>query len=107
MRRHAIFLIAALLLSAGDAMAGLFSSPDSYQACVLDTLPGARNDIIAVEQVMQCRTEFPGYTAPPENPSSGFGPSTRSQCVLDYAESTPSRYAATQIREACYFLFRN
>jgi hypothetical protein len=71
---------------------------------VLDTLPGAPNDTIAVERVMQCRKDFPAYT-PPENPSALFGPATRSECVLDYADSTPSNYAAVQIREACYFLF--
>ncbi|QFY43624.1 hypothetical protein F6R98_14160 [Candidatus Methylospira mobilis] len=107
MRQHAVFLIAALLLRAGNAGAGLFSSPDSYQSCVLDTLPGALNDTVAVERVMQCRKEFPGYTAPPENPATWFGPTTRSECVLHYAASTPSSFAAIQIREACYFLFGN
>jgi hypothetical protein len=105
MRNHAIFLIAAVFAATGSASVGLFSSPDSYQTCVLDILPGAPNDTVAVERVMQCRKEFPGYTQPAENPATLFGPATRSECILDYADSTPSNYAAVQIREACYFLF--
>jgi hypothetical protein len=107
MRDHAVFLITVLCAVAGNVSAGLFSSPDSYQTCVLDALPGALNDTVAVERVMQCRKDFPGYAQPPENPATLFGPATRSECVLNYAESTPSNYAATQIREACYFLFRD
>lgn len=98
--------MALSFLPADDAAAGLFSSPDSYQACVLDTLPDSPNDTVAVERVVQCRKEFPGYTSP-ESRFTLFGPATRSECVLDYAESTPSNFAATQIREACYFLFEN
>lgn len=99
--------VLGLFFLAGDATAGLFSAPDNYQTCVLDTLPHAPNDTVAVESVMQCRKDFPGYSPPAENPSTLFGPATRSECVLHYAESTPSNYAALQIREACYFLFKD
>lgn len=100
-----VLFMAAALSYADPSEAGIFFGPDNYSECILDRVEGVQNDLVAISETTQCRREFPDYL-PPEGASSFFfGPDTAAECVAEYAASTPSGYAANQIREACFQLY--
>ncbi len=105
---HRLSAVPLILLCLSDpAAAGLFSDPDNYHECLLEELEGAQNDVAAIQATLQCREEFPSLAMPEEKRSSFlFGPDTFSECVQSYAGSTPSQYAAPQLRQACFVLYR-
>jgi len=104
---HCLLAASTILLSLSEpAAAGLFSSPENYHECLLEELEDAQNDIAAIQATLQCREEFPSPAMPDDKRSSFlFGPDTFSECVQSYAGSTPSQYAATQLRQACFVLY--
>ena len=96
----ALLLIFLLLL---NASAGMFGS-SNYWECILDEMPGVKNDPAAIEVVRKCRKEFPSSTKV-EKKSPLFGVKTAGECVLEYAKDVSSPRGAKLVRAACYRLY--
>ena len=100
----AVCAAGGLLLVPLTTHAGLFG-PDNVAECVLSRMPGAANDIVAMEIWSQCYKEFRGST--PAEKQRGIFASFNSggECTLKKAKDTPSPWAANLIRAQCYVLY--
>lgn len=76
----------------------------NYWECILDAMPGAKNDLVAAEIIRACAESFPHDEGVVEN-ASLFGIRTAGECVLEYGDEVSSPIAAQQIRTACYRLY--
>jgi len=101
--RTALGLMATLCL-AGNASGGVFG-PSNLRECLLDKLPGAKNDTVANEISRQCVKEYGPY-APAEKKQGFFARYTSgSECTIDKASNTASLLAARIIQANCYALY--
>jgi len=102
--KHIKYLTALMvLLLSISAFAGLFG-PSNYWECILEEMPGVKNDIAAIEVIRKCRKEFP-TTAKVKKKSPIIGIKTAGECVLEYAKDVSSPGGAKWIRAACYRLY--
>lgn len=94
-----------LSLLGAPVMAGAaWMGPANYWECILDAMPGAKNDLVAAEITRACAEGFPHDVEVEEN-ASLFGIRTAGECVLEYGDEVSSPVAAQQIRTACYRLY--
>lgn len=102
--KHIKYLTAlVVLLLPISAFAGLFG-PSNYWECILEEMPGVKNDPSAIEVIRKCRKEFP-TTSEVEKKSPIIGIKTSGECVLEYAKDVSSPRGAKLIRAACYRLY--
>ena len=90
-----------------NASAGMFG-PSNYWECILDEMPGVKNDTVAIAIVRKCQKKFPSTanrTIETKKKSLLFGPKTFNECVIKYAENVTSPTGSTVIRRACYVLY--
>ncbi len=92
-----------ILLIPLNAFAGMFG-PSNFWECILDEMPGVKNDTVATAIVIKCRKKFPNTTEF-EKKSSVFAPKTANECVIKYAENVSSPKAGGLIKGACYRLY--
>jgi len=96
-----------LFLIPFNAYAGMFG-PSNFWECILDEMPGVKNDAVAIAIQGKCRKKFPttaNYITEIKKKSSVFGPKTANECVIKYAENVSSQRGAGLIRSACYRLY--
>jgi hypothetical protein len=101
-QRNCFFCVLAIIWPA-TAFPGIFGS-SNYWECILDEMPGVKNDPAAIEVIKNCKKEFPNSTVV-EKKSSLFGTKTAGECVLEYAADVSSPRGATLVRAACYKLY--
>lgn len=97
-----VFLILAAAPFIADA--GFFG-PSNYHECILDEMPGTKNNIVAREIRRKCSKDFPSQGAITKK-SSLFGVDTAGECIIKYGEDVSSKHAASSIRRACRNLYR-
>lgn len=73
--------------------------------CLLDKMPGVKNDATAVELYKICKKEFPISPEYVEKKKTFFGVKTTSECIIKHAENVTSPKAAQWIRHSCYKLY--
>lgn len=95
---------ASVLLVPLTTHAGIFG-PDNFSECVLSRMPGAANDIVAQEIVVQCTKEFPGNMPIKKQTGIFAAFDSGGECTLKKAKDTPSAWAANLIRAYCYGLY--
>ncbi len=78
--------------------------PSNFWECILDEMPGVKNDPAAIEVIRKCQKEF-STTAEVEKKSPIIGIKTAGECVLEYAKDVSSPRGAKLIRAACYTLY--
>jgi hypothetical protein len=94
-----------LSLLGAPVMAGAaWLGPANYWECILDGMPGAKNDLVATEIMRACAEDFP-RDGEIEEKAPLFGIRTAGECALKYGEEVSSPVAAQQIRTACYRLY--
>jgi len=110
MKNTKIFIFVLILLIPLNALAGMFG-PSNFWECILDEMPGAKNDAVAVAIIRKCAKKFPS-TAPGSESTTEIkkkspllGPKTCNECIIKYAEDTTSPKGINFIRGACYKLY--
>ena len=98
-----VLLLSIFLLSAATGNAGVFG-PSNCQECILENVPGTKNDRAATEIVKKCLKKH-GNFKKIKKKSSFFGISTASECTIEYSKDTSSPIAAKVIQEACYSIY--
>jgi len=85
-----------------------FFGPSNYWECILDSLPGAQNDIVGTNLIIQCNKKFPNPRLIAEKDKVGglISVPTKDDCIMKYAKDTTSPLAAKSIYAACYQLYR-
>lgn len=78
--------------------------PDNFWECILEELPGVKNDAAARELLLLCKKEYPN-TYIVEKKAPVFGISTAGECVIEHAKDVTSRKGAMAIRSACYKIY--
>lgn len=96
-----------LLGGAAALLIGLYQLilPHSYHECILDKMPGTRNDVAAYAIARSCREKFPD-TSMPDSKKTMWGTTVR-DCVSKYAKTSGGESAPYQIRRACFALYPN
>ncbi|WP_417914019.1 hypothetical protein [Candidatus Electronema sp. JM] len=90
-----------------EAKGGWFKGwfgPSNYFECILDKMPGVKNDTVASETMQICRKEFPNQSEVKKK-SAIIGIKNSSECVLKYAKDETSPLSARLIKAACYKLY--
>lgn len=92
--------LAGLVFSA-SAAAG------NYETCILDRMPGAQNDAVAIAVVRLCKEKYPGIlNAALQGEGRGwFGYDSGAACAAKKAANTPNNRAARIIFYACNRLY--
>lgn len=83
----------------------LLTLPHSYHECILDKMPGTRNDVAAYAIARSCREKFPDISIP-DSKKTILGTTVR-DCVSKYAKTSGGETAPYQIRRACFALYPN
>ena len=85
-----------------------FFGPSNYWECLLDSMPGTKNDIVGTNLIIQCNKKFPNPSLIAEKDKVGglFKSPTKDDCIMKYAKDTTSPIAARSIYSACYQLYR-
>lgn len=96
----AIVVFALLPVS---AFGGIFG-PSNFLECILDEMPGVKNDPAAIEVLKECRREFP-TNAGVEMKSPIIGVKTAGECVVEHARDVSSPIGAKVIQAVCYKLY--
>lgn len=86
-----------------SAFPGMFGPSNVYE-CILDEMPGVKNDPAAVEVMRKCRKKFPNNPAV-EKKTPVIGIKTAGECVLKYGKDVLSPKGAKYIQAACYRLY--
>lgn len=84
--------------------AALFG-PGNYAECLLENLPGVRNDVAVTEIVRKCLSEFPEAFDGVKPRTSIFGRQTWSECTLNYSKDIGAERGAALVRSACRRLY--
>jgi hypothetical protein len=79
---------------------GVFG-PSNYWECLLDEMPGVKNDRVASAVMMICRKEHPGGVEVKK-----IGNGTVSQCIAKYGKDVQGDRAVKAISYACNRLYR-
>jgi hypothetical protein len=95
-----------LLVGSPAAEAGVFS-PNSFDECILERMPGTANESAARAIRQQCFDEFPDFDPEkePKKRGSFFASMTAQECFAYYAKTTPDETAAAQIRRSCFRMY--
>ena len=101
MNRLTILTIA--LLWTQTAMSGVFGPSNLYE-CILEEMPGTKNNHAANEIIRTCRKEFPGASKI-EKKSPIFGIKTSGECIVEYGKDISSERGANFVRNACRILY--
>jgi hypothetical protein len=78
---------------------------NNYWECILDEMPGVKNDYAAKAVNQVCVTTFPNTSEPADVSAPLFGAQTRTECFAKNGKDTTSFRAIKQIRMACHFLY--
>lgn len=84
--------------------AGIFGSCNFYE-CILDDMPGVKNDIVARQIVSKCSSECTDMSTKKKFSIGFSGKITAQECVVKYAKDTNSEVGARLIFTACYSLY--
>ncbi len=82
----------------------VLNRPGNFYECILDDMPGVRNNIAAREIMLNCRKEFPDAVIPEDK--SSLGGSAR-DCVVKHGKSAIGEIGPNLIRRSCYALYPN
>jgi len=82
----------------------VLNRPSNFYECILDDMPGVRNNIAAREIMLNCRKEFPDAGIPEDK--SSLGGSAR-DCVVKNGKSAVGEIGPNLIRRSCYALYQN
>lgn len=82
----------------------VLNRPGNFYECILDDMPGVRNNIAAREIMLNCRKDFPDPVIP--ETKSSWGGSAR-DCVVKYGKSAVGEIGPNLIRRSCYALHPN
>ena len=96
--------IVLILLWPSNAFSGILG-PSNYWECILDEMPGVKNDPAAIEVIKKCRNEFPNSSNDMEKKSPIIGVKTAGECVRDYGKEVSSPMGAKAVQIACYRLY--
>lgn len=94
----------ALSLMSLSANAGLFGYSNYYE-CVLDKMPGVKNDIAAHAIIRSCREKAPETDV--GSTFLSFGRMSRTECIAKYAKEVASEVGVIQVRIACNRLYES
>ena len=91
-------------------MAASANAASNLAECILDKMPGAKNDQFAREVMAECSQKFgstySSYTSDYVGQKWGiFGFKSGAECTLAKSKDTISPIAAATIRTACYRLY--
>ncbi len=78
--------------------------PSNYFECILDKMPGVKNDTAANAVIRLCRNKFPDRSKVKKK-SPIIGIKNGSECVFKYAKDVTSPRGAKLIQAACYKLY--
>lgn len=104
-QRYLVCLIAVLVACVNHASNAALFGPDNYAECLLENLPGIRNDVAVTEVVRKCLSEFPEGFDGVEPRTSIFGQRTWSECTLEYGREISAERGARLVRAACRRLY--
>jgi len=82
----------------------VLNRPSNFYECILEDMPGVRNNIAAREIMLNCRKEFPDAVIPEDK--SSLGGSAR-DCVVKRGKSAVGEIGPNLIRRSCYALYPN
>lgn len=77
----------------------------NYYECILDEMPGVKNDIVARQIIANCASKCPDKSTKKKTRLGFSGRRTASKCFLKYAKDTTSEVGARVIRYSCYSLY--
>lgn len=103
MKRLLYLYIALIVLAPVNSFAGFFGA-SNYWECILEEMPGVKNDSAAAEVIEKCREDFPNI-AEVKKKSPLFGVKTAGDCLLEYGKNVASLRGRQQIQAACYKLY--
>lgn len=85
-----------------------FFGPSNYWECILDRVPGTKNDTIAIRLIVKCQEKFPNPRPVLDRDKvRGFiSNPTKDDCLMKYARETYSPLAAKVINASCYQLYQ-
>ena len=104
MKRTVFLTIVLVFFLPISTFPGVFGASNFWE-CILDEMPGVRNDITAIEVRRKCIKKFPNTTEVKKK-SPIFGVKTASECVLKYGKDVSSPKGAKLVRAACYRLYQ-
>jgi hypothetical protein len=82
----------------------VLNRPSNFYECILDDMPGVRNNIAARKIMLNCRKEFPDAVIPEDK--SSLGGSAR-DCVVKHGKSAVGEIGSNLIRRSCYAIYPN
>jgi len=88
---------------AKTAMAGFFG-PVNLWECIIEEMPGTKNDPAAREIFKNCKKRFPGSDKVKKK-SSLFGVTTAGECVVEHGKDITSPVGARLLFRACANLY--
>lgn len=83
--------------------AGIFGS-SNYWECILEEMPGVRNDPAVYAVIGKCRKDFPNRSSVRKK-SSIFGGTTARECFLEHGKAVSNPKTVKFLRHACYRLY--
>jgi hypothetical protein len=82
----------------------IVNRPGNFYECILDGMPGVRNNIAARQIMLNCRSKFPDAVI--SETKSSWGGSAR-DCVVKHGKSAGGEIGPNFIRRSCYALYPN
>lgn len=98
--KQQIYLLGVIAVIWSAAAFPRLFGPSNYWECILDEMPGIKNDPAAIEVIRQCRKEFPN-SSNVEKKISLFGTKTAGE----YGSDISNPRGAKMVRAACYRLY--
>lgn len=86
-----------------NTFSGVFGA-SNYFECILEEMPGVKNDAAAMEIARKCAKKHSPITEV-EYKSPIFGVKTAGECVLKYAKNISSPQGAARVKVSCYKLY--
>jgi hypothetical protein len=77
----------------------------NYYECILDEMPGVKNDIVAGQIMAKCKSKCTDKSREEKTRFGFSGRITASKCALTYVKDTKSEKGRHIIRRACYALY--
>ena len=77
-----------------------------YQECILEKMPGTRNQVAVSETLDYCGNKAP-CDLPKKKRSGFFGVTTANECFEKYGKRSSLKSAAYYIQSACYDLYED
>ncbi|WP_459947358.1 hypothetical protein [Desulfocastanea catecholica] len=76
----------------------------NYWECLLEEMPGVKNDPAAIELMRKCKENYP-ISSYVEKKTPLFGVKKAGECVIKYGKDVSSPKGADAIKRACYKLY--